>query len=53
MDGAVKSLEEVTTKLFEQYSNKLMESNADKCHLLLSTNNTVIIRLEKFDIKSL
>ena len=53
MDGAVKSLEEVTTKFLEWYSNNLMESNADKYHLLLSTNNTVIVRLEKFDIKSL
>ena len=29
-----------------------MKSNADKCHLLVSTNNTVNIRVENFDIKN-
>ena len=28
-----------------------MKSNANKCHLLVSTNNTVNIRVENFDIK--
>ena len=30
-----------------------MWSNAGKCHLLLSTNNTTNIRVENFDIKKL
>ena len=29
-----------------------MWSNAGKCHLLLSTNNTTNIRVENFDIKN-
>ena len=29
-----------------------MKSNADTCHLLVSPNNTVNIRVENFDIKN-
>ena len=29
-----------------------MKNNADKCHLLVSKNNTINIRVEDFDIKN-
>ena len=29
-----------------------MKSNADKCHLFVSTNNTVSFRVENVDIKN-
>ena len=51
--GVVKSLEGASIKLFKWFSSdNLMKSNADKCHLLVSTNNTVNIRVENFDIKN-
>ena len=31
-------------------NDNLMKVNADKCNLLVSTNNTVKIKMEKFDI---
>ena len=52
MDGVVKSLEEASNKLFKWFSHNLMISNANKCDLLVSTNNTVNIRVENFDIKN-
>ena len=53
MDGVVNSSEGASTKLFKWFSSdNLMNSNADKCHLLVSTNNTVNIRVENFDIKN-
>ena len=45
MNGVVKLVEESSTKLFKWFSGNLMKSNADKCHLLVSTNNTVNIRV--------
>ena len=45
IDGVVKSLEEASTKLFKWFSDNLRNSNAGKCHLLVSTNNTVNIRV--------
>ena len=46
MEETVKSFEEPSTKLFKWFSD------AYKCHLLVSTNNTVDIRLQNFDIKN-
>ena len=52
MDEVTKFLEETSTKLLKRFSDNLMKSNAGKCHLLVSTNNTVNIRVENFDIKN-
>ena len=48
----IKPLEEASTKLFEWFSDNVMKSNADKCHLFVSTNNTVSFRVENVDIKN-
>ena len=45
IDEVVKSLEEASTKLFKWFSDNLKNSNAGKCHLLVSTNNTVNVRV--------
>ena len=42
MNGIVKSLEEVSTKLFKWFSDNLMKRNADKCHLLITKDNMSI-----------
>ena len=33
MNGVVKSLEEASIKLFKWFSDNLMKTNADECHL--------------------
>ena len=48
MNGVVKSLEEASTKLFKWFSDNLMKHNADKCHLLVTKDNTVNIKVEPF-----
>ena len=48
MDGVDKSW----TKLFQWFNENLMKINANKCHLLLSSNSTVNVRVENFDIKN-
>ena len=52
MDGVIKSLEEASTKLFKWICDNLMSINADYCHLLVSRNKTVNIRVGNFDIKN-
>ena len=52
MDEVVKYLEEASTKLFKWFSDNLMKSNAEKLHLLVSTNNTVNTKVENSDIKN-
>ena len=46
MDGVVESLEEASIKLFKRFSDNLMTGNANKCRLLVITNNTLNIRAE-------
>ena len=50
IDGVIKSLEETSATLFKWFSDNLMKSNPDKCHLLISTNNTVKMKIGHFDI---
>lgn len=46
MDGVVESLEEASIKLFKRFNDNLMTGNANKCRLLVITNNTLNIRAE-------
>ena len=41
LNKVIHCLEKATDTLFKWFSDNLMKSNADKCHLLDSTNNTV------------
>ena len=50
VNGLVKSLEEASKKLFKWFNDNLMKSNPDKCHLLVSTNDNVKIRIGNFQI---
>ena len=52
IDGVIKSLQEVSEILFKLFSDNLMRINADRCHLLVSTNNTVKIKIGNFDISN-
>ena len=39
IDGVIKPLEEVSEILFKGFNGNSIKLNADKCHLLVSTNN--------------
>ena len=41
INKVVLSLEKSTNTLFKWFCDNLIKSNAEKCHLLFSTNNTV------------
>ena len=50
IDGAIKSLEKASEILFKRLNDNLMKSNTEKCHLLVSTYNTVKIKTGNFHI---
>ena len=52
IDGVIKSLEEASKIIFKWFNDNLMRINADKCHMLVSTNNTVKIKIGNFDISN-
>ena len=45
IDGVIKYLEEASEILFKWFNDNLMKINADKCHLLVGTYNTVKIKI--------
>ena len=52
VNGLIKNLEEASKKLFQWFNNNLMKSNPDKCHLLVSTNDNVKIRIGNFQVEN-
>ena len=48
----ILSLEKTTNKLFKWFSDNVMKSNADKCHLLVTTNNAINIKTGNIDINN-
>ena len=52
VNGLIISLEETSKELFKWFDYSLMKSNPDKCHLLISTNDNIAIRIENFQIEN-
>ena len=52
VSGLIKSLEEASKELFKWFDDNLMKVNPDKCHLLVSTNVNVAIRIGNFRIEN-
>ena len=50
MDDLATSLEQVSNGLFEWFKDNLLKSTADKCHLLISTNDRVSINVDRFKV---
>ena len=50
IDSLITSLEEDSKSLFTWFDNNLMKSNAHKCHLLVSSNEKVTIKIGSHEI---
>ena len=49
-DRLIASLEEASMSLFTWFENNLMKSSADKCHLLVSSNEKITIKIGNHEI---
>ena len=47
----ITSLEKASKVLFEWFENNLLKCNADKCNLLVSSSDTVNLKVSEYDIK--
>ena len=52
INGLMKSLEEASKELLKWLGDNLMKSNPDKCHLHVSANDHVAIRIVNFQIEN-
>ena len=50
IDSLIASLEEVSMSLFAWFDNNLVESNADKCHVLIISNEKVKVKIGSHEI---
>ena len=50
LDSLTASLEEASKSLFIWFDNNLIKSNSDKCHLLVSSNEKVTIKIGSHEI---
>ena len=50
IDSLIVSLQEPSMSSFTWFYNNLMKSNADKCHLLVSSNEKVTIKIGSHEI---
>ena len=50
INEVIHCLEKATETLFKWFSDNLMKNNSYKCHLLVSTNNTVNIKIGNLDV---
>ena len=46
------SLENTSEALFEWFKNNILKSNADKYHLVVSSNENVSIRVSEYEIRN-
>ena len=51
-DRILKNLENYSNSSFQGFKNQLMKANPDTCHLLVTTNDRVSIKLKTFYIKN-
>ena len=50
IESLIASLEEGSKFLYVWFDNNLMKSNADKCHLLISSNEKITIKIGSHEI---
>ena len=52
VDNVIASLEQVSNALFNWFKNNRLKNSADKCHVLISTNKHVGIKIGDYTIDS-
>ena len=52
IDNVIASLEQVSDALFNWFKNNRLKNNADKCHVLVSRNKPVDIKIGDYTIEN-
>ena len=51
IEDVIRILENDSIKLFKWFSDKIMKANKDKCHLIVSSNEHVSMKLDNIEIE--
>ena len=52
IEDVIRILENDSIKLFKWFSDNIMKANKDKCHLTVSSNEHVSVKLDQIEIKN-
>ena len=52
IDDVIRTLENDSIKLFKWFSDNMMKANKDKCHLIVSSNEYVLMKLDNVEIEN-
>ena len=52
LDNVISNLEKSTNSLLNWFRENHMKANAEKCHLLVSSNKSCIAKIEDFSIEN-
>ena len=51
-DIVADNIEEASTALFQCFDNNLLKNNPDKCHLLISSNENITVKIGEYEIQN-
>ena len=51
-DALIKSLEEASTALFQLFDNNLLKNNLSECHLPISSNENITVKICEYEIEN-
>ena len=51
-DIVADNTEEVTIAYFQWFDNNLLKNNPDKCHLLISSNENITVKIGEYEIQN-
>ena len=52
IDEVIERLDTASVKFFKWFANNQMKENRDKCHLIISKNQNILMHIGPFDIKN-
>ena len=51
-DIVADNIEEASTALFQWFDNNLLKNNPDKCHLLISSNENITVKIGEYEVEN-
>ena len=51
-DIVADNIEEASTALFQWFGNNLLKNNPDKCHLLISSNGNITMKIGEYQVEN-
>ena len=51
-DIVVDNTKEASTASFQWFYNNLLKNNPDKCHLLISSNENITVKIGEYEIQN-